>query len=265
MGNRKHSEKQWISSLASWRATKKEVEAGAPENMVAIIGPTCLLPGSAGMSISQKFCVEVKDIVTDEDREGIAGIHWRDPPHCNVVTKELQFSSLGSSPTDYEFGLLSFYISQCLWCFTNTTPITTSDSCHINAHQSVDSANIAAGMGGTLVAAPSIEEAQKALVDLHQLLKPRCADGIGYTNPRLNHVLLKCLEQMHEFLWLYTDIFSDGTPHAANPVGGHWSQAADRAAQNTGKTHEDYLSQYLQNWSKAYIKNHKALPLCMKF
>ncbi|KAF9231951.1 hypothetical protein BU15DRAFT_55577 [Melanogaster broomeanus] len=112
--------------------------------------------------------------------------------------------------------------------------------------------------------APSIEEAQKALVDLRQLLKPRRADGTGYTDPKLNRVLLERLERMREFLWLYTDVCSDGTPHATNPVGGHWSQAADRAARNAGKTHGDYLSRYLRNWSKAYIKNREALPLRMK-
>ncbi|KIK80985.1 hypothetical protein PAXRUDRAFT_15495 [Paxillus rubicundulus Ve08.2h10] len=52
--------------------------------------------------------------------------------------------------------------------------------------------------------APSIEEAQKALVDLRQLLKPRRADGTGYENPKLNRVLLEHLERMLDHGWLHS-------------------------------------------------------------
>ncbi|KIK71890.1 hypothetical protein PAXRUDRAFT_22679 [Paxillus rubicundulus Ve08.2h10] len=90
------------------------------------------------MSISQKFHVEVKDIVTDEDRQGIAGIYWRDLPQYQLhfILKELPRP--GSQ-------------------HTNTTPIMTnkvlSDSCHINAcPKSVDSVDMEAGVGGILVA-----------------------------------------------------------------------------------------------------------------
>ncbi|KAI6167333.1 hypothetical protein EDD17DRAFT_1539942 [Pisolithus thermaeus] len=41
-------------------------------------------------------------------------------------------------------------------------------------------------------------------------------------------------------------------------------KAADQAARNTGRTHGVYLSRCLRAWAKAYIKDHKALPLRME-
>jgi hypothetical protein len=43
----------------------------------------------------------------------------------------------------------------------------------------------------------------------------------------LSPVLKERLTQVKNFLWLYTDTHDDGTTHPANPVGSHWSQAAD--------------------------------------
>ncbi|KAG2367398.1 hypothetical protein BDR07DRAFT_1372976 [Suillus spraguei] len=64
------------------------------------------------------------------------------------------------------------------------------------------------------------------------------------------------------FLWLYVDVGSDGQKHPANPVGGQWIQATNQATRNAhaGKKCRDYLSCYLQCWSKAYIKDCTALP-----
>lgn len=61
---------------------------------------------------------------------------------------------------------------------------------------------------------------------------------------------------MKNFLWLYTDVCG-----STNPVGGQWAKAADRAAQNTGKTKGVYLSRMLRSWSKGYILDRKSIPL----
>ncbi|KAI6106717.1 hypothetical protein EDD16DRAFT_1423969, partial [Pisolithus croceorrhizus] len=112
--------------------------------------------------------------------------------------------------------------------------------------------------------APSTEEAWKALLDLRSLLKPQRADGTGYKKPGLDPVLQERLERMREFLWLYTNVDAKGVPLHENPVGGQWMKAADQAARNTGRTHGVYLSRCLRAWAKAYIKDHKALPLRME-
>ena len=70
---------------------------------------------------------------------------------------------------------------------------------------------------------------------------------------------------MKSFLWLYVDVGKDGRSHSANPVGGQWQHAADRAARDAqgGKsTKGDYMSRCLRHWSKAYIRDRKALPIC---
>jgi hypothetical protein len=111
---------------------------------------------------------------------------------------------------------------------------------------------------------PTIEEARKALDSLQQLLKPPRKDKTGYKDPKLPPVLKERLVHMKNFLWLYVDVGKDGRTHAANPVGGHWQLAADRAARNArgGKsTKGDYMSRRLRHWSKAYISHREALPI----
>lgn len=109
---------------------------------------------------------------------------------------------------------------------------------------------------------PSVEEARHAYMDLRTLLKPPHPDGVGYKDPlKLNAILKERLERMQDFLWLYTNVVAGDGPSPANPVGGHWTHAADQAAHNTGKAHGTYLSRCLQSWSRAYIKDRNAFPL----
>jgi len=105
---------------------------------------------------------------------------------------------------------------------------------------------------------PSIEDACCALQDLRSLLKPAHNEK---HHLKLDPVLKERLTQMKNFLWLYTDVGSNGEAHAANTVGGQWGKAADQAARNAGKKQGVYLSRCLRNWSKAYINNRVALPL----
>ncbi|KAG2046448.1 hypothetical protein BDR06DRAFT_899234 [Suillus hirtellus] len=108
---------------------------------------------------------------------------------------------------------------------------------------------------------PSVNDARKALQDLQSLLKPphnKTLAGSAILSP----VLKERLTQVKNFLWLYTDTHDDGTTCPENPVGGHWSQAADRAARNTGKAQGVHLSRCLQSWAKAYIEDRTALPHC---
>ncbi|KAG2123383.1 hypothetical protein BD769DRAFT_1359665 [Suillus cothurnatus] len=107
---------------------------------------------------------------------------------------------------------------------------------------------------------PSINDACKALQDLWILLKPPCDKRLGAGSVILSPVLKERLTQVKNFLWLYTDTHDDGTTHPENPVGGHWSQAADRAARNTGKAQGVHLSWCLQSWAKEYIEDQTALP-----
>jgi hypothetical protein len=73
---------------------------------------------------------------------------------------------------------------------------------------------------------PSINDAHEALQDLKLLLKPTHDKNIA-GSVILSPVLKERLTQVKNFLWLYTDTHDDGTTHPANPVGSHWSQAAD--------------------------------------
>ncbi|KAI5993567.1 hypothetical protein EDD15DRAFT_2367317 [Pisolithus albus] len=106
---------------------------------------------------------------------------------------------------------------------------------------------------------PSILDAQKALEDLRNILKPPRQDRTGYTDPNLPALLRERLSRMRDFLWLYTNVLSDGTTHPTNPVGGQWTKAANQAARNAGKVKGDYLSRTLRSWSMAYIKT-RTLP-----
>ncbi|KAG2357755.1 hypothetical protein BDR07DRAFT_1490342 [Suillus spraguei] len=64
---------------------------------------------------------------------------------------------------------------------------------------------------------------------------------------------------MEKFLWKFTDVGNDGSPHAKNIAGGKWTQAADEtvAVLHGGS----WLSCNLQTWSKAYIKYCAKLPM----
>ncbi|KAG1789416.1 uncharacterized protein HD556DRAFT_1447031 [Suillus plorans] len=88
-------------------------------------------------------------------------------------------------------------------------------------------------------------------------MKPPCHNRRAL---ELSTVLREHLTNLKNFLWLYTDVPSnpDDTKHPSNPVGGHWTNAADRAAQNIGKG--AYHSRCLRSWAKAYINNRNTLP-----
>ncbi|OAX32505.1 hypothetical protein K503DRAFT_852125 [Rhizopogon vinicolor AM-OR11-026] len=63
---------------------------------------------------------------------------------------------------------------------------------------------------------------------------------------------------MEKFLWKFTNVSCDGSPHAKNIAGGKWTQAADEtAAFLCGGS---WLSHSLRTWSKAYIKDRAELP-----
>ncbi|KIO01875.1 hypothetical protein M404DRAFT_28385 [Pisolithus tinctorius Marx 270] len=109
---------------------------------------------------------------------------------------------------------------------------------------------------------PSILEAWTALEDLQNLLKPPRQDQTGYKDLNLPTLLQERLTHMKDFLWLYTDVCSDGMTHSANLVGGQWTKAANQVAHDAGKVKGDYLSHCLCSWSKAYIKTW-ALPHSM--
>ncbi|KAG1794605.1 uncharacterized protein HD556DRAFT_1442792 [Suillus plorans] len=63
---------------------------------------------------------------------------------------------------------------------------------------------------------------------------------------------------MEKFLWKFTNVSNDGSPHAKNIAGGKWTQAADETAAflHGGS----WLSRNLRTWSKAYIKDRAKLP-----
>lgn len=73
---------------------------------------------------------------------------------------------------------------------------------------------------------PTIPEAHCALDDLWTLLKPLHHNTQA---SELSPVLRECLMHMKMFLWLYTDIPSNPNDnrHPTNPIGGHWTNAAD--------------------------------------
>lgn len=105
---------------------------------------------------------------------------------------------------------------------------------------------------------PTVTEAHKALMDLHNLLRPPRNDGTGYKRPEFDAVLKERLESMEKFLWKYTDVGNDGNPHSRNGAGGNWTRAADETAAFLHRG--AWQSQNLWMWSKAYIKDQEKLP-----
>ncbi|KAG2354668.1 hypothetical protein BDR07DRAFT_1494272 [Suillus spraguei] len=92
---------------------------------------------------------------------------------------------------------------------------------------------------------PSLGDASSALNDLKTLLRPPCNNGHGCKPSGLPSVLEKRLQWIEYFLRAYVN-------------GMTWSAAALQMAQFVGKgTH---MSRTVQQWSRAYILDHKDLP-----
>ncbi|KAG1887753.1 hypothetical protein F4604DRAFT_1916574 [Suillus subluteus] len=181
----------------------------------------------------------------------IHGVHWKENDQMTVLLEEIIDSPrpVTGSTSHVEEEIMDVEIK--------------AESSASDDEANSDSNGMTRDYSIELRLSPSIDEARHAYMDLRALLKPPCSDGVGYKDPpKLNTVLKERLEQMQDFLWLYTNITeSDSRPHPANPVGRHWMRAADQAARNTGKAHGTYLSRCLQSWSKAYIKDHNAFPI----
>ncbi|KAI6095296.1 hypothetical protein EDD16DRAFT_1528707 [Pisolithus croceorrhizus] len=99
---------------------------------------------------------------------------------------------------------------------------------------------------------PSIREAYTALEDLCSLLKTSKCNAKGSQSENLPVTLTERLHHMSRFLWAYVDVNC-----LSNPVGGHWSKAADQTACAIcfGENNATYLSHKLWKWAKAYIND----------
>ncbi|KAG2141967.1 hypothetical protein DEU56DRAFT_754920 [Suillus clintonianus] len=203
------------------------------------------------------YKVTCKDIEDEDDLIGIRGVHWKEMDQTEFLLEDIFDESL----TDVSHQTNSASHDDVV------SDVGSGDD-ETDAESDIDGNH--GGDGGTrdhsfeLRKPPTVEEARKALDELRTLLKPPRRDQTGYRDPKHPPILKERLNHMRSFLWLYTDVGSDGRAHSANSVGGHWGKAADRAACNAqaGKKGELYLSRCLRTWSKAYIKDRDALPLC---
>ncbi|KAG1888983.1 uncharacterized protein F5891DRAFT_1216029 [Suillus fuscotomentosus] len=184
------------------------------------------------------YKVTCEDTEDEEDLIGIRGVRWKEMDQTEFLLEEI-FDEL----------------------LTDTSHQTDSAN-HDDVVSDVGLGDNKTDAESDLRKPPTVEEARKALNELRTLLKPPRHDQTGYHDPKLPPILQERLNHMKNFLWLYTDVGSDGRAHPANFVGGHWGKAADRAACNAqaGKRGQLYLSRCLRSWLKAYIKDRNALP-----
>ncbi|KXN89124.1 hypothetical protein AN958_06325 [Leucoagaricus sp. SymC.cos] len=104
--------------------------------------------------------------------------------------------------------------------------------------------------------APSLEEAQQAVVDLKKLLYPK--RGVdrpiyGYKPSKLDHKTHTRLDHVFSFLARYSS-YEKATPGRK----GNWTHAAKETAEFAQKS--DYYSKQLRLWAKNFISDGKKLP-----
>ncbi|KAH7904621.1 hypothetical protein BJ138DRAFT_1106667 [Hygrophoropsis aurantiaca] len=196
--------------------------------------------------------VQCEEVIEDDDIIAMHGIRWRekdqqfhgiieeivDPPH----------SRSDGSEVDMSFGDLDA-----------ETEEESSDDADEDISGDTEGNGSKRNHRFELRKPPSVAEAREALGALRALLKPPRGDQKGFKDAKLPAELKERLVHMSNFLWLYTDVSSNGSAHSANPVGGQWIKAADKAARNAGKSKGNHLSRCLRHWSKAYIKK-RVLP-----
>ena len=93
---------------------------------------------------------------------------------------------------------------------------------------------------------PMVPQAQSALVDLVELLRPSKTCGEGRRPNKLAKSLEKRLTWMEYFLRAYID-------------SGAWTTAANKTATFIGRG--IYISRKLREWSTAFILDRESLPL----
>ncbi|KAG2058716.1 hypothetical protein BDR06DRAFT_1003904 [Suillus hirtellus] len=237
--------------------THLQCEAAAIFEPVVVSSSKTTVMSMLGASrYSSKYSVTCEEVEDEDDIIAIRGVRWREQkqPDTSLILEEILEQDEMCHNGDEEA------LPKC----DNDEMDTESED-----DEDVNEIEVDAATGETsahnysfkLRVPPSVNDARKALQDLQSLLKPprnKTLAGSAVLSP----VLKERLTQVKNFLWLYTDTHDDGMTHPENPVGGHWSQAADRAARNAGKAQGVHLSWCLRSWAKAYIEDWTALPHC---
>jgi hypothetical protein len=219
------------SPLTPRTKTQLQCEAAAFFKPVVETTVTLSMLGTSQYS-STRYSVTCKEVEDEEDIVAIRGVCWREQkqPDTSFILEEILEHDDMCHDGDEE---------ALPKCNNDEMDAESDDDEDVNGIK--DDANgieddattgeiSARDYSFKLRVPPSINDAHKALQDLRILLKPPRDKRLSTGSVILSPVLKERLTQVKNFLWLYTDTHNDGTTHPENPVGGHWSQAADRAA-----------------------------------
>jgi hypothetical protein len=95
---------------------------------------------------------------------------------------------------------------------------------------------------GHFIFPPSIEEVQKALTDLSNLLKPRRKKGCGFRDPGLDKITTERLSAMKLFCFNFVNM---QTRHPNSP---QWQAASLQTAKSLG--YGKYRARILREWMR---------------